>query len=345
VSFRVPERAGGTRPGGPSVTFVAPTRLTPANGRAGPARRSQSAHGTHGTHGTHTRDHASTLTVARRAAGDCPCPQTAQRVDAFLALQRSVGNAAVQRQVAAQGAPPQVAGNQEFQQKLREYRQLLESGQVGAEDRRDAEAAIARVNAALRDIQRGESAGSTAGSMASGGLLVVGGLAADDATGIGVADDVLIPFALLFVGAAALTAWAQSTTAEDKARVAEAARRALVEAVEVIGSIVLAAKVGDQIRSHTNQLAIHLARLLGTAVAGMPPDHQNDPERDRPHWWREIKNFVKEIRDKGLSPKQLWRELSKKFTPEQMREILNALKEAAKKMGEDPPDFPPIAFP
>jgi hypothetical protein len=60
---------------------------------------------------------------------------------------------------------------------------------------------------------------------------------------------------------------------------------------------------------------------------------------------KEIKNFIKQIKDQGLTPKQLWRELSKRFTKEQIEAILQALKDAAKKVGEDPPDFPPIAFP
>jgi hypothetical protein len=263
----------------------------------------------------------------------------------MLALQRSIGNAAVQRSVLPQAAPPEIQGNQQYQQVLREYRQLLQDGQIGAEDKTDVDAAMGRVNSALRDVQDTQSAGSTATKLAGGSLVLAGGLLADDATVVGIGDDVAIPFVLLFAGAAALTAWAQSSSTEDKTRAAEAARQALTEAIGVIGGIIVAAKVGDQIRGHTTQLAIHLARLLGTAVGGMPPDHQEDPEPTRPHWWGEIKNLIKLISKHGLSPKQLWRELSKRFTREQLEQILSALKDAAKKMGEDPPDFPPIAFP
>ena len=77
----------------------------------------------------------------------------------------------------------------------------------------------------------------------------------------------------------------------------------------------------------------------------MPPDHQRDPERDKPHWWEEILNLIKEITKHGLSPKQLGRELSKKFTKEQVDAIIAALRKAAELLGKDPPDFPPVAFP
>jgi hypothetical protein len=107
-----------------------------------------------------------------------------------------------------------------------------------------------------------------------------------------------------------------------------------------------ALRIGDQIRSNTTMLAIHLARILGSEVAGMPPDHQDEPpERNRPHWWKEVLNFIKEISKHGLSPKQLGRELAKKFTKEQIEAIIAAIKKAADLLGQDPPDFPPIAFP
>lgn len=275
------------------------------------------------------------------AAGGAQCEEITDHHGSNL----DKGGLVVQRSVTRSGNSPEIQGRQEYQKLLHQYRELLEQGQIGAEDQHDADAEIQRVEAALRQVQDAHSAGSTAAGLAAGGLVVAGGLLADDATVVGVADDVVIPFALLFAGAAALTAWAQSSSAQDKARAVQAARQALGEAMQTIGGIVLAARVGDQIRSNTQQLAIHLARLLGTTVSGMPPDHQQDPERDRPHWWKEIKNFVKQIRDKGLTPKQLWRELSKRFTKEQLQEILKALEEAAKKMGQDPPDFPPIAFP
>jgi hypothetical protein len=104
-------------------------------------------------------------------------------------------------------------------------------------------------------------------------------------------------------------------------------------------------KVGDEIRSKTVQLQIHLARILGSEVGGMPPDHQNDPERDRPGWWKEVLNFIRQISDEGLTPKQMGRELAKKFTKAEFEAIMAALKKAAEFLGKDPPNYPPVAFP
>jgi hypothetical protein len=111
-----------------------------------------------------------------------------------------------------------------------------------------------------------------------------------------------------------------------------------------VGSPV-ALRVGDKVRGLTTQIVIHLARILGSAVAGRPPDHQEDPKRDRPHWWTEIMNFVKQILDQGLTRKQLLRELLKEFSEEQLKEIAEAMRRAAELLGEDPPDFPPTATP
>jgi hypothetical protein len=143
------------------------------------------------------------------------------------------------------------------------------------------------------------------------------------------------------LGMAALTA----SSARDIQRTGDAARDAVREAIQTIGLIVMAAKVGEQIRGLSNQVAIHLARILGTAVCGRPPDHQQDPNRDRKHWWTEIKNFIQQIRDKELSPRQLLRELRKAFNEQQLAELREALRRAAELLGEDPPDFPPTAMP
>jgi hypothetical protein len=118
--------------------------------------------------------------------------------------------------------------------------------------------------------------------------------------------------------------------------------RALTE--EAIGSRV-ALRIGDKARGLTTQIVIHLARVLNSAVAGKPPDHQQDPERDKSHWWKEIKGFVKQILDLGLTRKQLLRELLREFSEEQLKEISDAMRRAAELLKEDPPDFPPTATP
>jgi hypothetical protein len=288
-----------------------------------------------------------------------PPARSAPRDQAGLALglQRRVGNAQLQRiartdgrtlarsvAAPAAGLPP-IEGQDEYRKLLDEYRALLAAGEIGTEDKRDADVAIASATGSIRAAEEVYGAGSTAAKVAGGSVALAGALVADDLTGFGIADDVAIPFVLVAAAGAGLLAWGLSSSAADKARALDAARVAVSDAIAALGTILMAAKAGDKIRSLTDQTAIHLARILGTDVGGMPPDHQNDPERDRPHWWKEVKNFVKQIKDQGLSPKQLGRELSKRFTKEQFEAIMKALKDAAKKMGEDPPDFPPVAFP
>ncbi len=97
-----------------------------------------------------------------------------------------------------------------------------------------------------------------------------------------------------------------------------------------------------QARGLIKMIAIHLARIPGETVAGRPPDHQEDPERDRNHWWKEIKGWLKQIRENGQSSKQRLRDLLKKFSPEELKEIRDALTRAAEKMHEPPPDFPSV---
>jgi hypothetical protein len=120
-------------------------------------------------------------------------------------------------------------------------------------------------------------------------------------------------------------------------------RRLLEEASKA--QILLAAQRDKVIRGNATQLLIHLARFLGETVGGQPPDHQKDPERDKPHWWTEIKNFIKQIQKYGLSNRQLLRVLREIFSEEQLTAMREALKRVAQAMGEDPPDFPPTAMP
>jgi hypothetical protein len=107
----------------------------------------------------------------------------------------------------------------------------------------------------------------------------------------------------------------------------------------------MAQQTGKVVRGLTAQIVVHLARILGKTVNGQPPDHQGDPKKDRPHWWKEIVNWIKQILEKGLTNKQLIRELAENYSPEQLAEIREALRDAAKLLGEDPPNFPPAASP
>jgi hypothetical protein len=246
----------------------------------------------------------------------------------------------VQRLVARAGtvAPVDLT---EYREMLARYRALLGSGQVTPEDAADVQKAIDGAEAKIRESERLAGRGQSMASLAGSSLVLTGGLAADDVTGIGVADDVAIPFTLLAAAAFGIAALALTASLAQRQEANRAAAEAVKEAISKIGQIVLAAQVGQKIRGLTSQIIIHLARILGTTVGGQPPDHQQDPNRDRNHWWKEIKNFLQQIADQGLSPKQLLRELGKEWSPETLAEIREALRRAAELMGEDPPDFPP----
>lgn len=224
------------------------------------------------------------------------------------------------------------------------YRELVSSGRLSREEVSDVRSAIARAEQAIRRSEQVRGRGSGATRAASVAVLAAGGLAADDVTVIGVGDDVAIPFVLLGAAALAAIGWSLSSSPLEMEQAQRAARDAVTEAIASIGQVVLAQRVGEQVRGLTGIILVHLARFLGEAVGGQPPDHQGDPERDRPHWWVEIKNWIREIHQKGLSPRQLLRELRKRFSDQQLGEMREALRRIAEMMGEDPPDFPP-AFP
>ena len=185
---------------------------------------------------------------------------------------------------------------------------------------------IAQAGVGAAAVAGGLGTTATLGGGAAGGVTTAGGAATG--AGVGAGGSALMAVAAPVTAFLAVTLYPRGTIMSG-----EEERQLLLQ---------IAMRVGDQVRSLTGQLAIHLARFLGTSVSGRPPDHQRDPKRDRPHWWTEIKNFIKEIQSKGLSKKQLLRELLKKFSPEQLAEIREALRRVAEAMGEDPPDFPPI---
>jgi hypothetical protein len=81
------------------------------------------------------------------------------------------------------------------------------------------------------------------------------------------------------------------------------------------------------------------------ASSGPPGNTQEilgSAHRNRKHWWDEIKGWLKQIKENGQSSEQPLRDLLKKFSQQQLDEILEALQKAAEMMGEEPPDFPPL---
>lgn len=240
-------------------------------------------------------------------------------------------------------APVDKAKLVRFRSLITQYRSILKSNLLSSEEIAEVNEAIRKAETAIRNAETLAGKGSTLTGLAGGALAVSGGMVVDDLTVIGVADDVVLPFVLIAAGVLALGGLIASSSAHDISRSSKAANEAVGQAIKIIGQILLAQQVGRKVRGLTDNIIIHLARILGTAVCGRPPDHQKDPNRNRPHWWKEIKETLKQIRDKGLSPKQLLRELRKKFTKEQLTEIRNALRRVAEMMKQDPPDFPPIA--
>lgn len=255
--------------------------------------------------------------------------------------------APIQRTIAAPSVASGVSSEHvaEFRTLVAQYQALLRSGVLSEEEVSEVNQAIARAETALRHAEQVATAGSSLRAGAGVALGASAVLAADDATGIGVVDDVALPFTLIAAGLLALGAVIAGSSSADIQRTGDAARDAVGQAIRAISQILLAQRVGDQVRGLSTQIVIHLARILGTAVSGQPPDHQGDPERDRPHWWTEVKNWIRQIREKGLSPRQLLRELRRRFSDQQLAEIRRAIGEAARRMGEDPPDFPPTVTP
>lgn len=100
---------------------------------------------------------------------------------------------------------------------------------------------------------------------------------------------------------------------------------------------ILAQRVKKKVKALFGQIIIHLARLLGETVAGREPDHQEDPEQNRSHWWKEIKNFVAQIQSEELSEAQLRRILQESFEPEEVEAVMEALTQAAEIMEDSTP--------
>ncbi|MEQ1571484.1 MAG: hypothetical protein ABMA64_38005 [Myxococcota bacterium] len=212
------------------------------------------------------------------------------------------------------------------------------------EDERAAlRAAIAQAQAQLGQYRAVSSQGGSRTNAMAGIGLAATAVVADDATGIGVADDPL----LILLGLAALVTLVATRPPASSIEVDQAwnALSQSLRTVAQLGTGLVVLKInGEKIRGNTEQLAVHLARLLGRgSVGGSPSGEPPGNGENDPHWWKEIKAFLKNIRD-GIgdgSRKQVMRELLKRFTPEQVAEIEQALIEAAKKMGETPPTFLP----
>ena len=171
---------------------------------------------------------------------------------------------------------------------------------------------------------------------------LAGALAVDDVTGIGVADDVAIPFVI--VGAAALSAIALVTGGPKPVTLDYGPARAKIEAAlrqmaDLLAVSTAMAVQGARAKGQLENVAAHLARLLVLASVGGFPSGEPPKKDDRndKHWWAEIKASLKAYfqATKGASKKQIMRELLKQgFTEAQIVEIEAALARAEQMMGE-----------
>jgi len=97
----------------------------------------------------------------------------------------------------------------------------------------------------------------------------------------------------------------------------------------------LAQRVKKKVKALFEEMTVHLARLLGETVAGEPPDHQDNRDRDLSHWWKEIKNFAMQIKRESLSEAQLRKIIEDRS--EDVDAVIEALEKASEIMEESTP--------
>jgi hypothetical protein len=236
-----------------------------------------------------------------------------------------------------------------FKSVVARFKELVQAGDLSEADRRRVRQLIADAEAALRSIEGGhrrpgplvQQAGGVAVA-AGAAWKLAGALAIDDVTGIGVADDVAIPFVI--VGAAALSAITLMTGGPKPVTLDYGPARAKVEAAlqqmaDLLAVSTAMAVQGARAAGELRNAATHLARLLALgSVGGRPPgEPPKKNDRDDKHWWTEIKASLKNYfqATKGASNKQVMRELLKRgLTEAQLAEIEAALVRAEQMMGE-----------
>jgi len=224
--------------------------------------------------------------------------------------------------------------------------QVRQNGDLEDDQRALLEARLAEVDSALARFEQAIARNEEAARSVPPFVIAGTALLADDVTGIGAADDVLLPIVAL---AGLLDGLRARGLPDQDLQVSMGQLDAAIgAAVEAGRAVLMSQAAGEQVRGNMETLVESLARFFGRNIAGRSGDHQGpDPKRDRPHWWTEVQTALKNISKHRLSSRQLLRELlkKKKFTPQQLAEIRQALREACKLMNQEPPDFPPLALP
>jgi hypothetical protein len=202
---------------------------------------------------------------------------------------------------------------------------------------------LQQCSVAIKNAEESTENGGSLGDAATTAGITAGTFTLEDMGSIGIEDPYTgILFVLLAAGGLLLTSVIAKRSPDEISQAYKNASENVANTIAIIGATLILLRKGDAARSFTQQIIIHLARILGTSVGGQPPDHQEDPEKTRKKWWKEILTFIGNIRKLGMSEKQIMRELMRKFSPQQIEEIKTALSEAAKLMNENPPGFPPV---
>jgi hypothetical protein len=232
----------------------------------------------------------------------------------------------------------------DFQARISQLqREVRQNRDLDDEQRALLESKLAKVEQALAQVEAVTGQGTERRKRMDSLMTASTAVVANDITGVGAADNVLIPI----LGLAAIATWLQTSSPAPDADVDEAWNRlrdALDAAVKAGQTVLMAQQAGTKARSLTLEMAKHLAVLLDRSSIGgiRPPD--KDPTNNKKHWWKEIKNFLEQIRRLKYSEKQLMRELGRQFTREQIAEIVEALRQAAKLMEETPTGTPPFTL-
>jgi hypothetical protein len=223
-----------------------------------------------------------------------------------------------------------------FKSLVNRFKKLLQSGDLSKADAQRVSQLILDAQSAIRSIEGPPTRPGSQVKMAGGVAMaagaawrLAGALAVDDVTGVGVADDLAIPFVI--VGAKVVKL--------DFGPAQKAVEAALREMTDLLAISAAIAVQGPRAAGQLGNVAVHLARLLVLAsVGGHPPGEPPKKNKDNDnHWWTEIKASIKNFfqATKGASRKQIMRELVKAgYTEAEIAEIEATLAQAEAQMGE-----------
>jgi hypothetical protein len=121
-----------------------------------------------------------------------------------------------------------------YRELLREYRRRHQEGRLNELQIAAVEDALRKAEEAIRAAEAVADQGSGTGRASTGALAFTGLLVADDASGVGLADDVVIPFALLAAGVLYLTSQALAASASELQAAQDRAAEAVQEAIRTI---------------------------------------------------------------------------------------------------------------